>query len=30
MYDSHTHLNNEDLFPQWQHYMDLFEQAGGK
>lgn len=30
MYDAHTHLNNEDIFPQRQHYMDLFVQAGGK
>ncbi len=30
MYDAHTHLNNEDIFPQWQQYMDLFSQAGGK
>ena len=30
MYDAHTHLNNEDIFPQRQHYMDLFVKAGGK
>jgi len=30
MYDAHTHLNNEDIFPQWQHYMDLFLKSGGK
>lgn len=30
MYDAHTHLNSESMYPQWRHYMDLFSQAGGK
>ena len=30
MYDSHTHLNSEIMYPQRQQYMDLFVQAGGK
>jgi TatD DNase family protein len=29
-YDAHTHLNCEKLFPERQHYLDLFLQAGGK
>ncbi len=30
MYDAHTHLNNEDIFPQWEYYIDLFLKSGGK
>lgn len=30
MYDSHTHLNSETMYPERQRYMDLFVQAGGK
>jgi len=30
LYDSHTHLNSDNLFPQRQTYVDLFMQAGGK
>lgn len=30
MYDSHTHLNSESMYPSWQQYMDLFVQAWWK
>jgi TatD DNase family protein len=30
MYDSHTHLNSEAMYPQRQQYIDLFVQAWGK
>lgn len=30
MYDSHTHLNSEVMYPERQHYMDFFVQAWGK
>lgn len=29
-YDSHTHLNQEDMFPRRKEYVDTFIQAGGK
>lgn len=30
MYDAHTHINSESMYPERQHYMDLFVQAWGK
>lgn len=30
MYDAHTHLNSEAMYPERQRYMDLFLQAWGK
>ncbi len=30
MYDAHTHLNSEKMFPNREQYMDLFVQAGWK
>ncbi|MFA7717275.1 MAG: TatD family hydrolase [Candidatus Absconditabacterales bacterium] len=30
LYDAHTHLNEEKIFPEWRQYLDLFIQAGGR
>lgn len=30
MFDSHTHLNDDQLFPTWQQHMQNFIDAGGK
>lgn len=30
MYDAHTHLNSESMYPERKRYMDLFVKAGGK
>lgn len=30
MYDAHTHLNSEIMYPEWQKYIDIFVQVWGK
>lgn len=29
LYDAHTHLNGEELYPKWQEYLTQFVEAGG-